>query len=384
MRQKLRPRSTVRAVAGAGELASLARRFRTAVSMHCHTLHSKEILDFIPHHAARVPVVSHLFESESRRYAARNGRPLDFTRAWWTPPVPARAVFDDEVRQIVEQVGLQPLVSITDHDSIEAPVHLQVLDLAPRVPVSLEWTVPFGVAYFHLGVHNLPADRAAAMSRELLGYTGDPQGRDLNDLLAMLDETPGVLVVLNHPHWDIECIGADRHEAALKRFFAAHGARLHALEVNGFRPWRENELTVRTARELGYPLVSGGDRHGCQTNTTLNVTRAESFEEFVDEVRGGASEVLLLPAYREPMTARMLEAAGEILREYPHYPVSQQRWTDRIFLKSLDGEVRPLTDFWPTGGPVWVRTAVRTMCLLGSPRFRPALRLALSSEGVAS
>jgi hypothetical protein len=384
MRQELRPRSAVRAVTGAGDLASLARRSRTAVSMHCHTLHSKEVLDFIPHYAARIPVVSALFESESRRYAARHGRPLDFARAWWTPPVSARTVFDEEARQIEERLGLRPLVSITDHDSIEAPVHLQVLDLPQRVPVSLEWTVPFGVAYFHLGVHNLPAERAAEMSRELLGYTGRPQGHSLADLLALLDETPGVLVVLNHPHWDIECIGTERHEAALKQFFAAHGARLHALEVNGFRPWRENELTIRTARELGLPLVSGGDRHGCQANTALNVTRAGSFEEFVEEVRAGVSEVVLLPAYREPMAARMLEAAGEILREYPHYPEGRQRWTNRIFLKSVDGEVRPLSDFWPAGGPVWVRAAVRLMCLLGSPRFRPALRLALSSEGAAS
>ncbi|MFN0122447.1 MAG: PHP domain-containing protein [Blastocatellia bacterium] len=358
--------------------------FSTAVSLHCHTQHSREMLDFIPHYAARIPVINRLFTAELQRYEDRHGRAVDFRRAWWTPPVTARTVYESEVEQINHRLDKQALVSITDHDDIEAPSLLRVLDLPQPPPVSLEWTVPFGAAYFHLGVHNLPADQAAEFSRGLLEYTADPGGHDLRDLLTALNLLPGTLVVLNHPFWDIECLGQRRHNVALGQFIGAYGKWLHALEVNGFRFWHENEATIELAGELGLPIISGGDRHGCQCNTTLNLTAAASFDEFAAEIRDGHSEVLVLPEYREPMAARMLESAAEILRTYPQNPESQQNWLDRIFIRGEDEEIRALSHFWPHGGPGWVRAAVRVMCLLGSPRFRPALRRALPAEEVLS
>lgn len=120
------------------------RRFRTAVSLHCHTQHSREILDFIPQYASRIPVVSKLFGCEVDRYYTAHGQHLDFASAYWTPPVSARTVFELELRQIERRLGLQGLVSITDHDEIKACSLLQVLDLSPPIPISLEWTVPFG------------------------------------------------------------------------------------------------------------------------------------------------------------------------------------------------------------------------------------------------
>ena len=54
--------------------------------------------------------------------------------------------------------ALQPLVSITDHDDIEAPQLLRTVASARHIPVSVEWTTPFGSDQsFHLGIHNLPS-----------------------------------------------------------------------------------------------------------------------------------------------------------------------------------------------------------------------------------
>lgn len=376
-------RTRLRVLTGPEEIPPLAPA-RSALSLHCHTHHSKEILDFIPQYAAQIPVVAKLFQREMVRYEARVGKPIDFTRAWWTPPVSAHDVWEAETQQIEERLQLQGFVSITDHDDIEAGARLQVLDLKNAVPISMEWTVPFGIGYFHLGVHNLSRDKAAHYSELLLSYTRNPSICDLQDLLVLLHELPDVLVVLNHPLWDIENIGTERHNAALAEFVQTYGQWLHAFEWNGFRSWKENQAVLKMAEELGFPVVSGGDRHGCQPNTTLNITNSTSFTEFVAEVRAGFSDCVVLPEYNESLIARTLEAAAEILREYQSFPLEQQVWTDRVFARLESGEVKSLSTIWQRGGPVWVRSAVWMMCFLGSRRVRPALRLALSSEGATS
>src|SRR5262247_3896673 len=185
-----------------------ANGFRAAVSMHCHTNHSKESLTFIPHYARRIPVLSRFYRSEMKRY----GEAIDFARAWWTPPVTARQVFEMETLEVESRLGLPAIVSITDHDDITAGQWLQSLDSQGRIPISVEWTVPYGRGFFHLGVHNLPPDRATELMAEMTAYGRQDQPRmDLRDLLVWINEFPETLVVLNHPLWDIEFIGSQQH-----------------------------------------------------------------------------------------------------------------------------------------------------------------------------
>lgn len=358
---------------------------RAAVSLHCHTHHSKEALTFIPHYAARIPVVARFFHSETDRYLTLHSRTIDFARAYWTPPVAPREVLEIETLQIESRFGLPALVSITDHDDIEAGLRLQVMDAANRIPISLEWTVPYKQGFFHLGVHNLPAEQAAEIARELAKHTErQTDALTLDELFAILNESPATLIVLNHPFWDIEFIGADAHADCLTAFLAEHGRSLHALEINGFRSWRENKAVLRLAEDEGFPAVAGGDRHGCQANTMLNLTRAQSFADYVAEVREDAhSEIVLMPEYRTPRLARTFEVMADVLRHYPQHSLGQPRWTDRVFIERLDGGGRcALSHYWQRGGPRWVRAAVWTMRSLGSRRVQPALRLALADEQV--
>jgi hypothetical protein len=359
----------------------LAQGFSKAVSLHCHTQHSKENLSFIPHYASRFPVVSKRFQSEFERQI-KNGRAVDFSRAYWTPPVSARGVVEGEEEQIERQLGLEALVSITDHDGIEASQLLQGLDAFRNIPVSVEWTVPFGGGFFHIGVHNLPPKLSAEIMSELSQYTSSPENGGLVDLLAMLNELPGALLVLNHPLWDIEFAGTEQHMRSLSAFMLEYGKWIHALEVNGYRPSRENKAVLRMAKEVGLPVVSGGDRHACRPNTVLNLTAAGTFTEFVSEVRqDGRSEILLMPEYSQPLAARQMEGAAEFLRFYPQYPCGQQKWTDRVFVSTADRGVLPLLlyapTYWKDGGPRWLRQTLRVVSLLGSRRLRPAMRLAL-------
>ena len=83
-----------------------------------------------------------------------------------------------------------------------------------------------------------------------------------------------VLIVFNHPLWDMAGIGHELTLAAATRFLKIYGPRIHALEINGLRSWPENMGVVHLAQESGHPVVSGGDRHGLEPNATINLTRA--------------------------------------------------------------------------------------------------------------
>ena len=111
---------------------------QAAASLHCHTHFSKEILSFIPYYATRVPLLASYFEAGLERYQKSHGRPLDFGQAWWTPPVTPRQVIEIETLQIEKELGLPAMVSITDHDEIEAGLLLQVLKLFFLVPLVLQ------------------------------------------------------------------------------------------------------------------------------------------------------------------------------------------------------------------------------------------------------
>ncbi len=112
-----------------------ALRFRTGVSLHSHTLHSQESFGFLPRYLYRVPVVAGALRAQERKCLRETGRPLDYSRAWWTPPLPAREAFEVERRQIEDRLDCDALVSLSDHDNIEACAHLQVMDGSHHTPI---------------------------------------------------------------------------------------------------------------------------------------------------------------------------------------------------------------------------------------------------------
>ncbi len=359
----------------------LSKKVSTGVSLHCHTEHSKEMLDFVPHYAMKLPIISFFWEREQRLFIENEGRQLDFSNAYWSPPLNSSDVYNIEKKQL-NDAGLEAIVSITDHDEIKGNITVNETADVKIAPISLEWTVPFLFGFFHLGVHNLPPDRADAITRDLLGYTfsdaEEPDNEHLHQLFEMLNDIPDVLIILNHPIWDIEIVGNKKHMMLLKKFLNEHGKWLHALEINGFRSWSENKQVIEMAEALGYPIATGGDRHGCKPNTVINLTNKNTFSEFVEEIRvGKKSEVVLMPEYKLPLHSRQLQSFSEILSNYPDFPSHRQRWFDRVFYDMGDGQgTVPLSDHgWIRGGPAWLRASVWTLGFLGSPAARPLFRL---------
>jgi hypothetical protein len=362
--------------------SAVLRRFHTGVSLHSHTMHSQESLDFIPAIARKAPVLREVVDFEERRYEKRHGQRPRYDTAYWTPAPSEREAFQLERKQIVDNLGLAPLVSLSDHDSIEAAMHLHMVEKPESVPVSVEWTVPFGPSFFHLGVHNLPRGEARPWMDALAEYTKTPDAKELQRLLAALHERPEILVVFNHPFWDEKGIGLQAHGHLVATFLDDYGAWIHALELNGMRTWTENKRVMELAKSTGHCAISGGDRHGLEPNAILNLTNALSFEEFVDEVRKDRmSDLLVMPQYREPLAFRYAECIWETIRDYPQNP-GRVRWADRFYQRTGPNTAAPFATLWGCNdGPGAIGVFIRILGLLGSRRLRSTLRLAMRATG---
>jgi len=327
----------------------IAAKYRTAVSLHSHTNQSKESLLFIPEFAEKWPLLRWALKKQCKKSV----RPVDFSQAYWTPPLPPKLAFEVESNQIEIDLELMSLVSLTDHDSIGAPSTLRQLPVPVRIPFAVEWSVPFEGAVFHLGVHNLPESQAHLIMDDLAAYTRDPSAPRLMELLAALHEFPEVLIVFNHPLWDQHCLGQSTFQGALDRFLQSHVEFLHAFELNAMRAWAENKAVIQLAAVWQRPLISGGDRHGCEPSGALNLTRATSFSDFVSEIRREQlSHIVFMPQYAEVLGIRFLQTVIDTIRDYPEHPAGSRRWDERVFHMDFQtGYHRPLSALWKAPPP---------------------------------
>jgi hypothetical protein len=355
-----------------------AKPYRTGVSLHSHTNHSKEKLLFIGDFIERHSLLRRVLAAEKVRAARTSSRSVDFSRAYWTPPLGPLAAFALEKKQIEQELGMDAMVSITDHDTIGAPMLLRVVPEARHVPVSVEWSVPYRNAIFHFGVHNLPSSRAEEIMQWLSEYTHEPCETRLSELLRFFHENRDVMVVFNHPLWDLASIGKEQHERTLNALLREEGQYIHAMELSGIRSWEENQKVRQLAEAWNQIIISGGDRHGCEPNATLNLTDAQSFTEFVHEIRRDRrSHVLFMPQYAEPNTLRVLQTVLSVIRDYPDYSSGSRRWDERVFHPDRDGEIVPLATLWKKP-PAYVRSFFCALHLLEQAPVRNAMRMALS------
>ena len=326
--------------------------FHSGVSLHSHTSMSEETLTFIHKMLTFLPGLRPIFEHYDRKSKDR-GFQLDFARGNWRPPLVPIAGYECEAGQI-QRLGLEAHVSITDHDTIAAPQLLRNVPAARGIPVSLEWSVPFGPTEMHLGVHNLPSAAAYAWQARLAAYTTAPEASELRAILHDLDDLPGVLLVFNHPIWDLHKIGAEQHRRELFRFLDQFSGCLHALELNGLRDARENRAVARLARETGHLLISGGDRHGTEPSACINLSQARNFREFVEEIRiERRSHVLFMGQYQRPWEQRILHSTLDAVTDFPEFTEGWRRWDDRAFHPDREGNMRPLSQLWENGAAPW-------------------------------
>jgi hypothetical protein len=359
-----------------------SKGFRTGVSLHSHTNQSQETLDFLANFGNQFPIIRPVLSRMERQAEQRHGVRIDYSASYWTPPLTPKLAFDLESRQI-ERLDLGAMVSITDHDNINAPMLLRTVPSARGIPVSVEWSAPYGgIQSFHLGVHNLPSAKAAEWQETLQEFTAHPSDARLGEILLALHNEPNVLVVFNHPMWDLYLVGKDKHQFLVNEFLQKNGAYIHALELNGLRNWDENREVRRLAERWNMLLISGGDRHGVEPNATINLTNAVNFTEFVHEIRRQKkSHVLFMPQYAEPWKHRILQSTIDAIRTYPEFPVGSRTWDERVYHPDANGVARPLSELWPHRRAPRVMSAVLAMVqLMGGGLVGGGLRMAWSES----
>jgi len=359
-----------------------AKGYHSGVSLHSHTNQSKETLDFLANLGNQYGWMRPLLSRLERRSESMHGLRVDYARSYWTPPMTPKLAFDLESRQI-EKLDVAPMVSLSDHDNIKAPMLLRTVPSARHIPVSVEWSVPYGgIQSFHLGVHNLPSARATEWMATLEDFTAHPSDKRLTELLVALNDEPNVLVVFNHPMWDLYLVGQQRHEFLVNEFLQKNGAWLHALELNGLRHWDENRAVRRLAAQWNMLLISGGDRHGVEANANINLSNAATFTEFVHEIRRERrSNVLFMPQYAEPWKYRILRSTLDAIRSYPDFPQGSRTWDERVYHPDAQGVDRPLIDLWPNGrAPLAIGWSIAMVQLLGMGLVSGSLRLAWSDS----
>jgi hypothetical protein len=355
--------------------------FKAGVSLHSHTLHSRESLDFIQRATANTPWLGGAIRKQMDKYREEKGRDLDLKRAWWTPPLSPRHAWEVERTQIEEKLDKDALVSLSDHDTIDGCTQLHMLENMRDCPISVEWTIPFRQTFFHVGVHHIPLESANGMMRSMAEFTEAPVERQIASMLEWAGQAPQTLVILNHPMWDENHIGETAHKESVEAFIGICRPFLHAFELNGLRPWKENQKAAQLAERWGVPVISGGDRHGREPNACVNLTNASSFAEFVEEVRrDGWSDVLFMPQYREPLKMRILENMCDILEDDPNHGRGWVRWSDRVFYLTDEGHEKSLSVFWHRKYPGVVNRFVSLMGLVKHRRIRWVLRGALDEE----
>ena len=362
--------------------ANAPNAFKTGISLHSHTNQSQETLDFVAGWGAQYKFVRPLLQRLERRSQDIHGIAINWAASYWTPPLTPKLAFDLESRQI-EKLDLAPLVSVSDHDNIQAPLKLRSIASARHVPVSVEWTAPYGGEQaFHLGIHNLPSDRAMHWMETLAEYTANPVDARLTELLVGLNDEPNVLIVFNHPLWDLYRIGQEKHDFLVNEFLQRNGAWFHALELNGLRDWDENRAVRRLAERWNMLLISGGDRHGVEPNANVNLTNATSFNEFVGEVRKERrSNILFMPQYAQPWKHRILESTMDAIRDYPDFPLGSRTWDERVYHPDANGVIRPLSEIWPAGRAPRALQAIISMArLMGTGPFSSSLRYSWSDS----
>ena len=361
---------------------SASQGYRSGVSLHSHTNQSKETLDFLANFGNQYPVMRPLLSRLERRSEINHGLRVNYAASYWTPPLTPKLAFELESTQI-EKLDLAPMVSLSDHDNIKAPLLLRSVPSARHIPISVEWSVPYGgVQDFHLGIHNLPSSKATEWMAIMSDFTSHPSDDRLTDILAALNAEPNVLVVFNHPAWDLFLVGQEKHAFLLDKFLQKNGSFLHALELNGLRNWDENRATRRLAEKWNALLISGGDRHGVEPNANINLTNATSFTEFVHEVRREKrSNLLFMPQYAEPWKHRVLRSAIDVIRNYPEFPQSSRTWDQRVYHPDANGVDRPLSELWPDGTAPWLMSwALAMVRLMGRSPVSGGLRIAWSDS----
>jgi hypothetical protein len=274
-----------------------AREFGCAVSLHNHSDHSVENIAFL-NQVVKLRFMRPFRGLLQAAFGLAGIADLNYADIFYRSPLSVEDVFLTESASAAALGFAGVHLGITDHDEVAGS--LELLRAHPeeehRNLLGEEISIYFDDYLFHLGVTGMPA---AGIEKLHAGLQAAARERRLDDLFEML-RASGSLVVFNHPlvPWGKDAGRKIPAEALLSRY----GWAIHALEYNGMRSREENDCVLQLARQVGKPVLGGGDSHLLRASSVLSLTQAASYQEFAEEVKEGRAVALVLPTFFAPLS----------------------------------------------------------------------------------
>jgi hypothetical protein len=273
-----------------------AREFDFVVSPHNHSSHSIENMAFL-NEVVKLDFMRPFQRVLQSAFGLASVADLNYADLDYRSPLSVEDVFIMESSS-TSLLGFDGIhLGITDHDEVDGSIGLRQMhpEDAHRNPLGEELSIYFQDYLFHLGIIGLPESGVAQIHASLQAAA---RQRRMDDLFEILHAS-GCLVVLNHPlvPW-----GKDpRRKVPAEELVRRYGCTIHALEYNGMRSKRENDLVLHLAKHLGKPVIGGGDSHLLLASSVLSVSQAASFADFAAEVKEGRAVPLITPTFHAPL-----------------------------------------------------------------------------------
>jgi predicted metal-dependent phosphoesterase TrpH len=206
----------------------------------------------------------------------------------------------EAVYQTLKRCGMD-LVTVTDHDSIDAAEHLRHY---PDFFLSEEvtCTTPSGTE-IHVGVYGIEERHHIELQR---------RRHDVPSLAAYLDEQK-LLFSINHVFSSLTGRRTELDFQMFERLFPAMET------LNGHIPALNNRAATRLAQDWQKAAVAGSDAHTLETLalTYTDVAGADSVGAYLAGVRRGGGEVIGASGNYAKLTRAVLGIGSSLVKERP-------------------------------------------------------------------
>jgi predicted metal-dependent phosphoesterase TrpH len=206
----------------------------------------------------------------------------------------------EAVYQTLKRRGMD-LVTVTDHDSIDAAEHLRHY---PDFFLSEEVTCTTpSMTEIHVGVYGIEERHHIELQR---------RRSDVPALAAYLQEQK-ILFSINHVFSSLTGRRTELDFEMFEELFPAMETR------NGHIPAMNNRAATRLAQDWQKAAIGGSDAHTLETLalTYTEVPGARNIGDFVDRVRQGQGQVAGASGNYAKLTRAVLGIGSSLVREHP-------------------------------------------------------------------